>query len=106
MGGVAKAATKEMKATAKGENFKYGIVTKVKVTKNQLPVPWNVTYEGTMCCVHNGIISEKDIDNYKKDNIKLILEKLASQCSKNNAVENPEITEADVQFTEEESFDE
>ena len=106
LGGVAKAATKVLKATAKGENFNYGIVTKVKVTKNQLPTPYNVTYEGTMCCVHNGIISEKEIDEYKKNNVKHILENLEKQRNKNNDEVVAEITEADVDFVEEETFDE
>ena len=106
LGGVAKAAVKELKATSKGENFKYGIVTKVKVTKNQLPTPWNVTYEGTMACVHNGLISENDIDAYKKSNIKYILENLEKQRKKEDGSVTTEITEADVDFVEEETFDE
>ena len=104
LGGVAKAATKVLKATAKGESFNYGIVTKIKVTKNQLPTPYNVTYEGTMCCVHNGIISETEIDNYKKENVKHILEALENQ--RNDGEEKISVTEADVQFSEEETFDE
>ena len=106
LGGVAKSAVKELKATAKGENFKYGIVTKVKVTKNQLPTPYNVTYEGTMACVHNGLISENEIDRYKKDNIKLILESLEKQRKKDSETVVTDITEADVSFEEEETFDE
>ncbi len=106
LGGVAKAAVKELKATAKGENFKYGIVTKIKTTKNQLPTPYNVTYEGTMCCVHNGLISESDIDAYKKENIKLILENLEKQRNKEGVDDVSEITEADLQYSEEETLDE
>ena len=108
LGGVAKAAVKELKATAKGENFKYGIVTKIKTTKNQLPTPYNVTYEGTMACVHNGLISEEDIDAYKKENIKHILENLEKQIKKDDdsGTVTAEITEADLQYTEEETFDE
>jgi hypothetical protein len=106
LGGVAKAATKVLKATAKGENFNYGIVTKVKVTKNQLPTPYNVTYEGTMCCVHNGIISESEIDAYKKENIKHILENLENQRKKDGNETVAEITEADLNYTEEETFEE
>ena len=105
MGGVAKAATKELKATAKGEEFKYGIVTKIKVTKNQLPTPHTVTYSGTIACVHNGLISENDIDKYKKENIKHILEELETLKNKDNASET-KITEADVEFSETETFDE
>ena len=106
LGGVAKAATKVLKATAKGENFNYGIVTKIKVTKNQLPTPYNVTYEGTMCCVHNGIISENDVDKYKKENVKLILENLESNRNKDENSITTEITEADLQYSEEETLDE
>ena len=106
LGGVAKAAVKELKATAKGENFKYGIVTKIKTTKNQLPTPYNVTYEGTMCCVHNGLISESDIDTYKKENIKLILENLDKQRKKDGNESVSDLTEADLEYTEEETFDE
>jgi hypothetical protein len=106
LGGVAKAATKVLKATAKGENFNYGIVTKVKVTKNQLPTPWNVTYEGTMCCVHNGLISESDIDAYKKENVKHILENLEKQRKKDGSETVAEITEADLKYVEEETFEE
>jgi hypothetical protein len=29
-----------------------------------------------MCCVHNGIITEGDIDSYKKAHLPLILEKI------------------------------
>ena len=59
-----------------------------------------------MCCVHNGIISEKEIDEYKKNNVKHILENLEKQRSKNNDEVVTEITEADVDFVEEETFDE
>jgi len=105
MGGVAKAATKTLKATAKGENFNYGIITKIKVTKNQLPVPYNVTYEGTLACVHNGIISEEDVERYKKENIKHILGQLETLRNRDGESAVTDITEADVEFSEEETFD-
>ena len=105
LGGTAKAATKTLKATAKGENFNYGIITKVKVTKNQLPTPYNVTYEGTMCCVHNGIIPEAGVDAYKKENMKYILAQLESLKNKDGD-EKVEINESDVEYTEDEVLDE
>jgi len=104
LGGAAKAATKKLTATAKGETYNYGIITKVKVSKNQLPTPFNITYEGTMCCVHNGLISENELDEYKKNNIKAILEAIDKQRSENG--ENYSTVETDVEFTEEETFDE
>ena len=105
LGGTAKAATKTLKATAKGENFNYGIITKVKVTKNQLPTPYNVTYEGTMCCVHNGIIPEAGVDAYKKENMKYILAQLENLKNKEGD-EKVEINESDVEYTEDEVLDE
>jgi len=105
LGGTAKAATKTLKATAKGENFNYGIITKVKVTKNQLPTPYNVTYEGTMCCVHNGIIPEAGVDAYKKENMKYILAQLENLKNKDGD-EKVEINESDVEYTEDEVLDE
>lgn len=106
LGGIAKAATKKLTATAKGETYNYGIVTKVKVTKNQLPTPWNLTYEGTMACVHNGLISEKEVENYKKENVKYILESIERQRNRGDGgAELGDITENDVKFDEEETFD-
>lgn len=75
VGGVATPGTKKLKATVKGVELEYGTLTKISVYKNQLPTPFNVTYSGTMCCVHNGIISEDDIPNYKKTELPMILSK-------------------------------
>lgn len=96
VGGVAKAATKKLKAVYKGQDYQYGNVTKIAVFKNQLPTPFNITYSGTMCCVHNGIISEDEIDSYKKEQIPLIMKKVAEASGE--SVENMNIS--DIQFTE------
>lgn len=82
VGGVARAGTKKLKATLKGDEYQYGNITKISVFKNQLPTPYNVTYSGTMCCVHNGIISEDDIDKYKKEHLPLILERIKQTANK------------------------
>ena len=76
VGGVVKAATKKLKATLRGEEYQYGIVTKVSVAKNQLPSPYNITYSGTMCCVHNGLVSEAKLDAYKKASIPELMKKM------------------------------
>lgn len=94
LGGIGKAATKKLTATAKGETYNFGITTKIRTTKNQLPTPWNVTYEGEMSCVHNGLLSPERLDDYKKAYMKDILAKLEESGGK-------AITEADVQFAEE-----
>lgn len=82
VGGVARAGTKKLKATLKGDEYQYGNITKISVFKNQLPTPHNVTYSGTMCCVHNGIISEENIDKYKKEHLPLILERIQQAANK------------------------
>lgn len=102
VGGVAKAATKRLKATYKGNEYQYGITSKISIAKNQLPTPFNVTYAGTICCVHNGLCSEKELDNYKKTHIPEIMSRMAE------ALGNEELKSADVEsvsFEEEENFD-
>jgi hypothetical protein len=103
VGGVAKAGTKRLKATYKGNDYQYGVVSKISIAKNQLPTPFNVTYAGTICCVHNGLCSEKELDNYKKTYIPEIMARMAEALGKE------EIKSADttnVSFEEEDNFDE
>lgn len=101
LGGSLKAATKRLTATSKGEKYTYGLVTKIKVVKNQLDSPYNLTYEGTFCCVPDGMVSEKKLDEYKKNNISKILKQISSQLAEKG--DNSEITEVDVEFGEEET---
>ena len=95
LGGVAKASTKKLTATAKGETYNYGIITKVRVTKNQLPSPYNVTYEGTMACVAHGLVSEGNLEAYKKNEMKSILSAIEAQSNG-----DIKVSEADVSFGE------
>lgn len=76
VGGIAKAGTKKLTATAGGQNYNYGIETRIRVMKNQLPAPYNLTYEGGLCCVHNGLISPDKLDEYKKTYAKDLLKEL------------------------------
>lgn len=102
VGGVAKAGTKRLKATYKGNDYQYGVVSKISIAKNQLPTPFNVTYAGTICCVHNGLCGEKELDAYKKTHIPEIMSRMAE------ALGNEELKSADaesVSFEEEENFD-
>lgn len=98
LGGIGKASTKKLDATAKGNKYQYGITTKIRTTKNQLPTPWNVTYEGEMSCVHNGLLSPSRLDDYKKTYMKDILARLEA-----NGADG--VSEKDVSFAEEESED-
>lgn len=93
LGGIGKASIKKLTATAKGETYNYGIVTKIRTTKNQLPTPWNITYEGEMSCVHNGLINPDKLDEYKKTYMKDILNRLEENGTK--------VNENEVEFTEE-----
>lgn len=99
VGGVAKAGTKKLKATIKGEEYQYGNITKISVFKNQLPTPYNITYSGTMCCVHNGIIGEDNIDEYKKGQIPLIIERIKN-ISSSGGKDLGEVSEKDIVFSE------
>ena len=101
LGGTLQAATKRLTATSKGEKYTYGLVTKIKVVKNQLDSPYNLTYEGSFCCVPDGMVSEDRLEEYKRKNITKITKQLASQLADRGNTTN--ITEEDVSFEEEES---
>lgn len=101
VGGVAKAGTKKLKATLKGEEYQYGTVTKISVYKNQLPTPYNITYSGTMCCVHNGIVSEDELNDYKKTQIPVIIERMTALLGE----EGGNVSASDVTFREEGEVD-
>lgn len=101
VGGVAKAGTKKLKATLKGEEYQYGTVTKISVYKNQLPTPYNITYSGTICCVHNGIVSEDELNDYKKTQIPVIIERMTALLGE----EGGNVSASDVTFKEEGEVD-
>jgi hypothetical protein len=101
LGGVAKAATKKLTATAKGQTYNYGIISKIKVTKNQLPTPYNITYEGEVACVHNGLCVPDKIEDYKKTYMKEILDGITKRSDA-----KVEISESDISFSEEEGENE
>ena len=103
VGGTISAATKKLQATSKGEKYTYGLISKIKVAKNQLDSPYSLTYEGSFCCVPDGIVPEARLDEYKKNNIAKILKQLSAQLADKG--ENSEITEADIEFSEDESDD-
>jgi len=101
LGGIAKSSIKKLTATAKGSTYQYGTVSKMRVNKNQLPTPFNVTYEGEIACVHNGLCCIEDLDNYKKTCIKDILKNIGSQCGGSS----DNIKESEIEFDEEEMID-
>lgn len=101
LGGVSKASVKKLSATAKGQTYNYGIISKIKVNKNQLPTPYNLTYEGEVACVHNGLCVVDRIDEYKKKYLKDILKKI--EDISNGKVQG--VSDTDISFTEAECED-
>jgi len=93
LGGQLKASVKKLTAIAKGLSYNYGIQTKVKVLKNQLPNPYTVTYEGEVICTPHGMIgTEKEIvDAYRKEHMGDILKQL-NELGDGKVSEKDEIT--------------
>ena len=98
LGGQLKASIKRLSAVSKGLTYNYGIQTKIKVLKNQLPTPFNVTYEGEFICTDIGIIgtNKEDQDAYRKNHVGEILKKL-NQIAENNG-QQIDINSSDLDF--------
>jgi hypothetical protein len=96
VGGVSKSSIKKLSATAKGSTYNYGIISKIRVNKNQLPTPWNITYEGEIACVHNGLWCPDDMESYKKQYMKDILKMIEESGSGKTS----DVSEKDVVFDE------
>lgn len=103
LGGQLKASVKRLSAVSKGLTYNYGTQTKIKVLKNQLPSPFNVTYEGEFICTDTGIIgTDKEAqEEYKKKRIPEILKKL-HEIAMNNG-KDIQFNEDDVDFEESEA---
>ena len=89
LGGQLKASVKRLSAVSKGLTYNYGIQTKIKVIKNQLPSPFNVTYEGEFICTDIGIIglSKEEQEEFRKTHVADILKKLTEIAENNGKVE-------------------
>lgn len=74
VGGVEGASVKMLKATSGGRSYTFGVQTKIKVEKNHVN---NLTYEGEICSLQQGLWSPDKIDEYKKQYSSYIKEKLA-----------------------------
>lgn len=98
VGGALTSGTKKLKAVSKGATYRYGLETKIKVVKNHLPSPYNVTYEGNMICTAHGLIDKEELPQYQKEHIGDMLAQLNEQLSKSNKTADIE----DIVFTDEE----
>ena len=67
---------KVLKATSKGRDYQYGIKTKIKVDKNHVN---NITYEGEICSLQQGLWNPDKLDEYKKQYASFIKSKLEEQ---------------------------
>lgn len=103
LGGQLKASTKKLTAQSKGLTYNYGIQTKIKVLKNQLPNPFTVTYEGEVICTPHGMIGveKPDVETYRKKYVGDILKSLQNMSIATDIV----ITEKDIVFGEEDEDD-
>lgn len=95
MGGKLSAGIKKLSATAKGAKYSYGIETKIRVDKNHLDAPYNVTYEGPIIATDKGFVAADELDTFKKEHVSRILKEL-QESSKNY-----EIKAADISYTSE-----
>lgn len=103
LGGQLKASTKKLTAQSKGLTYNYGIQTKIKVLKNQLPNPFTVTYEGEVICTPHGMIGveKPDVEAYRKQYVGDILKSLQNMSIATDIV----IAEKDIVFGEEDEDD-
>lgn len=102
LGGQLKASIKRLSATSKGLNYNYGIQSKIKVLKNQLPSPFNVTYEGEIICTDVGFVgvSKEEQEEFRKAHVSDILKKLNEIAVNNGEHVKADIT--DIKFEEQE----
>lgn len=101
LGGMLKGGAQKLVAQSKGLSYNYGILTKIKVLKNQLPSPYTVTYEGKLNCTMHGMFAEDEMDGYRKQYMGDILKQLNTL----NNDENSNITEKDIEFETDTSND-
>ena len=96
MGGQITSGIKRLTAKSKGLDYSYGIQTKIKILKNHLDVPFNLTYEGNLISSDQGFIGVDDLEAYKKERISKILKQLNELGKEKNITVNEE----DIEFDE------
>ena len=98
-GKIITSGVKKLEAVVKGEKYEYGTMAPIAVKKNHLPSPYNISREGNLYCVGNGIIAENEIDAYKKKILPEMIKQLQTNDSDGKFAN---VTENDVEFIEEE----
>lgn len=92
LGGQLTSGIRRLTAKAKGLDYSYGIETKIKVLKNHLDAPHNVTYEGKMIATDTGFISLDELDDFKKNRVSKILKELNDLAEGNFDIDESDIT--------------
>lgn len=98
-GSTLSSGIKRLIATSHGVNYCWGILTKLKTLKNQLPSPYCITYEGEAVCTPHGMIcpDKESMDKYKKTHVSAILKELERLSGVSN------IKESEIEYSEEET---
>lgn len=106
VGGQLRASVKRLSAVSKGITYNYGTQTKVRVLKNQLPSPFNVTYEGEFICTDIGIIgtSKEEQDEYKKTRAPELLKKLNEIAESNGCQKISNVNDISFEVSDEEDL--
>ena len=99
-GKIVTSGVKKLEAVVKGEKYEYGTVAPIAVKKNHLPSPFNISREANLFCVGSGIITENEIDAYKKKMLPTLIKQLKDGDT-NGKYDN--ITEDDIEFIEEDA---
>lgn len=102
VGGHNKAGVKKLQCTIRGKKVNFATQTKIAIVKNHLPTPWNLTYSGELVCVHNGLIGINDVENYKKTDLKTVLER---SVDSEDEITISELNNLEVIQTDEENND-
>lgn len=72
-GGILTHSTAKLKATSLGNEYQFGIETRISCEKNQVT---GIEEKGKICSTPHGYVSPEKLDQYKKDNVNFIREKL------------------------------
>lgn len=72
-GGILTHGTAKLKATSNGKDYQFGIESKIRGEKNQVN---GIEWQGVICSTPHGYVSVDNLDNYKKEQRKYLLDKL------------------------------
>jgi hypothetical protein len=80
LGGQGSSGAKKMSLTYNGVDYPYAIQVKIRVDKNHVT---NIERSGEICSTMKGLCSVEDLDEYKKEFRKYLIEELKEKTNKN-----------------------